>query len=63
MANRTLIRGNKALAEALGVSLSTVNRWRRQKILIPATVVDYCRTIVYDMDKVTTTLTQRVKTR
>lgn len=49
---RTLIKGNTALAAELGVSRNTVQVWRREGLLKPATVVDLRRTVVYDLDKV-----------
>lgn len=49
---RTIVRGNTALAEKLGVSLATVKIWRRRGVLKSATVADYGRVIIYDLDKV-----------
>lgn len=49
---RTLITGNKALAERLGVHFQTVQGWRKKGILAPATLSEYGRTIIYDLDRV-----------
>ena len=48
----TTIKGNKALAEALGVHANTVLTWRRKGVLQNATLADYGRTIIYDLNKV-----------
>lgn len=50
--NRTIIRGNKALAERLGVSQVTVWNWRKSGVLIPATISEFRRVIFYDLEKV-----------
>ena len=49
---RTTIRGNRSLAERLGVHFTTVQKWRRQGILAPATISEFGRVIIYDLDKV-----------
>lgn len=49
---RTLITGNKALAERLGVSPVTVWHWRKAGVLAQATLSDFGRTIIYDLEKV-----------
>lgn len=49
---RTIIRGNKALAEKLGVTEKTVGNWRRAGVLSPATLSDFGRVIIYDLEKV-----------
>lgn len=49
---RNVIRGSKALAEKLSVSQETVRKWRKSGILAPATLSDYGRVIIYDLDKV-----------
>lgn len=49
---RETIRGNKALAKRLDVSECTVRSWRRKGILRQATLVDYGRVIIYDLEKV-----------
>lgn len=49
---KELVKGNKGLAARLGVHVQTVLNWRRSGVLEAATVVDYGRTIVYDLDKV-----------
>ncbi len=49
---RTLIKGNTALAARLGVHRKTVDMWRKKGILDGATVAEYCRTIIYDLDLV-----------
>ncbi len=46
-----LIKGNKALAARLGVSVRTVQQWRKEGLLRDATVSDYRRTIIYQLDK------------
>lgn len=53
------IKGNKALADTLGVSLRTVQQWRRDGILKKATISDFRRTIIYDLDKVLQCLQNR----
>lgn len=42
------VRGNEALAEELKVSLSTVNKWKREGKLDAAVVLEEGRVIVYD---------------
>lgn len=59
MNTRNLVRGNTALAAALGVTERTVRRWRQEGLLAAATVVDIRRTIVYDLDKVAECLRNR----
>lgn len=49
---RTIVKGNKGLAETLGVHVNTVKSWRKNGVLAPATLADYGRTIIYDLDKV-----------
>lgn len=49
---KELVRGNKALAQKLGVHFMTVQKWRRKGILNDATVADLGRVIIYDMNKV-----------
>lgn len=49
---RTTIRGNRALADKLGVHFNTVQKWRNQGTLKPATLCEYGRVIIYDLDKV-----------
>lgn len=49
---RTTIRGNKALANALGVHYMTIQGWRKKKVLDPAILVEYGRVIIYDLEKV-----------
>lgn len=49
---RTLIKGNKKLAETLGVHFKTVQEWRKKGVIAAGTVADYGRTIIYDLDKV-----------
>lgn len=49
---RTTIKGNKALAAHLGVHAVTVGTWKRRGILEKAILVEYGRTIVYDVEKV-----------
>ncbi len=49
---RTTIRGNRALAEKLGVHFNTVQNWRKEGILAPAILSEYRKTIIYDLEKV-----------
>ena len=49
---RTLVKGNKELAERLGVHPQTIQKWRKRGVLTKATVSDFGRTIFYDLDKV-----------
>ncbi len=56
---RTIIRGNKALAEKLGVTQKTVGNWRRAGVLTQATLSDFGRTIIYDLEKVFECLNHR----
>ncbi len=53
------IRGNKALAEKLGVNVMTVQKWRNDGILSSAVLADYGRVIIYDLDKVHNCLRHR----
>lgn len=46
------IKGNKSLAQAIGVSARTIQSWRLDGILDEATVSDFRRTIIYDLNKV-----------
>ncbi|MBD5585344.1 MAG: helix-turn-helix domain-containing protein [Clostridia bacterium] len=50
--DRIIIRGNKALAEKLGVTEKTIGNWRRAGVLAQATLSDFGRVIIYDLDKV-----------
>lgn len=56
---RTTIKGNKALAKALGVHPVTICKWRRRGLLAKATLVDFNRTILYDLEKVYECLNHR----
>ncbi len=49
---RTTVRGNRELAKMLGVHYMTVQSWRNKGILAPATIAEYGRVIIYDLDKV-----------
>ena len=49
---RKIIRGNKALAEKLEVSVVTISKWRKKGVLKPATLSDFGRVIIYDLEKV-----------
>lgn len=49
---RTLVKGNKGLAERLGVHPQTIQNWRKRGVLAKATVSDFGRIIFYDFDKV-----------
>ncbi len=53
------IRGNKALAAKLGVSPWTVCKWRKSGILKPATLSEFGRVIIYELDKVYECLNHR----
>ncbi len=58
---RTLIRGNKALAATLGVSCRTVSAWREKGVTDEAVVSHYGRIIIYDLDKVLCCLNYKKK--
>lgn len=47
-----IIKGNKALAASLGVSVRTIQQWRSEGLLRNATICDYRRTIIYNLDAV-----------
>lgn len=49
---RTLVNGNKALAEKLSVSTKTIYNWKKSGILESSIVANFGRTIIYDLDKV-----------
>lgn len=49
---RTIIKGNKALAEVLNVHLCSIQRWKKEGILAPSIICDFRRTIIYDLEKV-----------
>lgn len=49
---RTIIRGNKALAKELGVSERTVVSWKSKRILDKGIIAERGRIILYDLDKV-----------
>ena len=48
----TLITGVHRLAKALDVSHTTVYGWRRKGVLDAATVAEYGRIIIFDLEKV-----------
>ncbi|MBD5401148.1 DUF3853 family protein [bacterium] len=48
---KTIIKGNKALAQTLGVHHQTVQKWRKKGILRQATIAERGRVIIYDLDK------------
>ena len=50
VSNKPLISGDAGLATALGLSVSTVRRWRDSR-LIPYTKVGH-RSVFYDIDRV-----------
>lgn len=56
----TIVKGNKALAQRLGVSRRSVQQWRKEGILRPAIVSDFRRTIIYDLDKALECLRNRI---
>lgn len=49
---RETITGNKALANKLGVTDRTISNWRKRGVLLDATLSDYGKTIIYDLEKV-----------
>ena len=49
---RTTVRGNRALADKLGVHFNTVQNWRKNGVLAPAILSEFGRIIIYDLDKV-----------
>ncbi|MBD5237726.1 MAG: DUF3853 family protein [Bacteroidales bacterium] len=49
---RTIIRGSKGLADILGVHFNTVLNWRKKGLLDKATVAEYGRVILYDLELV-----------
>lgn len=49
---RTTVKGNNGLAEKLGVHVNTVKAWRKKGVLAPATIAEYGRTIIYDLELV-----------
>lgn len=49
---RTIIKGNTALAMTIGVHRKTIDLWRKKGVLAPATIAEYGRTILYDLDLV-----------
>ena len=49
---RTLINGNKALADKLNVTPKTIYNWKKCGVLAESIVANYGRTIIYDLDKV-----------
>lgn len=57
------IKGNLKLAEVLGVHKMTIQKWRRQGILANATVVDFRRTVIYDLEKVYECLNDKIAKR
>lgn len=46
------VKGNIKLAEALGVHKMTIQKWKKEGLLNDAMVVNFRRTIIYDLDKV-----------
>lgn len=48
---RNLVKGIRGLAAILGVHYVTVAKWRKEGILDPATVADFRKTIIFDVDK------------
>lgn len=49
---RDTITGNKALATELGVSRSTVQKWKRKGILNPAILSQFGHIVIYDLKNV-----------
>jgi len=49
---RTTVKGSRELAKKLGVHYMTVQGWRNKGILAPATIAEYGRTIIYDLELV-----------
>lgn len=57
--DKKYIRGNKALAEYLGVSPLTVCDWKCKGVLNEAIKSEYGRVIIYDVEKVLQALNHR----
>lgn len=51
-----LIRGAKALAEQLGCSTSSINRWIHDNVLVPPAIVRKGRMVFFDLEEVHTQL-------
>ena len=49
---KSIINGNKELAQVLGVSTVTIWNWKKSGILAPAILIEFGRIIRYDLDKV-----------
>ncbi len=49
---KEIIKGNKKLAEVLGVHPQTVQKWRKIRLLEDATIAEFGRVILYDLEKV-----------
>ena len=49
---RTIIKGNTSLANKLGVHRKTVDNWRKKGVLAKATISEYGRIILYDLELV-----------
>lgn len=49
---RVTVKGNRALADKLGVHYMTVQNWRKRGVLTPATIAEFGRVIIYDLEKV-----------
>lgn len=47
---RSTITGNKALAKELGVSRSTVQKWKRRGVLDSAILSHFGHIVIYDLD-------------
>lgn len=56
---RDIVRGNKALAERLGVSLATIAKWRQTGLIDNGVAAEYGRVIIYDVDMVLNCLKYR----
>lgn len=49
---RNIIKGNRALAAALGLHYQTIQNLRKRGVLKKATLSDFGKIIIYDLDKV-----------
>lgn len=58
---RETIKGNKALAMAIGVSPQTICAWKAEGVLNNAIISNFRRTIIYDLEKVYECLNHKKK--
>lgn len=59
MKERTIIKGDIALAAELGVSTRTIRTYKKEGILAKAIISNYRRFIAYDLDMVYECLNHR----